>query len=55
MSGMKKKLAILGLSLPLMLAGVACDDAPSDGGRTVDEDDHRVGPGDGHDEIGPFR
>jgi len=54
MSAMKKKLAILGLSLPLMLAGVACDDAPSDPTK-MDEDDGRLGPGDGVDEIGPFR
>lgn len=52
---MRKKLALLGLALPLMLAGVACDDAPSDGGTSIDEDDHRLGPGDGVDEVGPGR
>lgn len=51
---MRKKLAILGLALPLMLMGVACDDAP-DNNQKIDEDDGRFGPGDGNDEIGPLR
>ena len=51
---MKKKLAILGLALPLMLMGVACDDAPENN-QKIDEDDRRFGPGDGHDEVGPLR
>lgn len=51
---MKKKLAILGLSLPLILVGVACDDAPERSDK-IDEDDGRFGPGDGVDEPGPLR
>jgi len=51
---MRKVFAALAVT-GLMFAGVACDDAPSDGGQTVDEDDNRVGPGDGVDEFGPGR
>ncbi len=51
---MRKKLAILGLALPLMLMGVACDDGPENN-QKIDEDDGRFGPGDGNDEIGPLR
>lgn len=50
----RRKLATLGLVLPLMLVGVACDDAPTDHNR-IDEDDGRLGPGDGVDEPGPLR
>jgi hypothetical protein len=50
----RKKLAILGLALPLILVGVACDDAPSNNNK-IDEDDGRFGPGDGVDEVGPLR
>jgi len=51
---LRRKLAVLGLVVPLVFLGVACDDAPSDPTK-IDEDDRRVGPGDGHDEIGPLR
>ena len=51
---MRRKLAVLGLALPLLLAGVACDDAPSNENQ-IDEDDGRFGPGDGVDEPGPLR
>ena len=43
------------LMASLSVFGVgACDDAPDD--RTeIDEDDDRLGPGDGNDETGPGR
>lgn len=41
----------------LMLFGVACDDNEKSGAQNekIDEDDTRVGPGDGNDEFGPGR
>ena len=50
---MKKVIAAL-FAGAMLLTGVACDDAPSDPTK-VDEDDRRIGPGDGVDEVGPFR
>lgn len=50
---MRKVLTAL-MVASLGLVGIACDDAPDD--RTkIDEDDRRVGPGDGVDEPGPGR
>ncbi|MGH9023467.1 MAG: hypothetical protein ACRDV9_10275 [Acidimicrobiia bacterium] len=50
---MKKLLG--GMLAPSALLGVvACDDAAKDG-TTIDEDDGRLGPGDGNDEFGPGR
>jgi hypothetical protein len=41
----------------LLLLGVACDDNEKGGAQSekTDEDDTRVGPGDGQDEVGPGR
>jgi hypothetical protein len=41
----------------LLLLGVACDDNEEGGAQNekIDEDDTRVGPGDGKDEVGPGR
>jgi hypothetical protein len=41
----------------LLVLGVACDDNEKGGAQTgkIDEDDTRVGPGDGKDEVGPGR
>lgn len=50
----RRKMAALGLAVPLMLMGVACDDAP-DNPTELDEDDDRFGPGDGVNEPGPLR
>lgn len=38
----------------LVFGGAACDDAPEDKTQ-LDEDDRRLGPGDGKDEVGPGR
>ena len=38
----------------LVFTGAACDDNTNDGAG-IDEDDNRVGPGDGNDETGPGR
>ena len=48
---------IIGLILTgslLVFSGAACDDNKQDG-TGVDEDDNRIGPGDGNDETGPGR
>ena len=50
---MRRLMAAL-LAGSMMLAGVACDDNNQDG-QGIDEDDTRVGPGDGEDEVGPGR
>lgn len=39
----------------MVAGGVACDDNESSGKQGIDEDDTRVGPGDGKDETGPGR
>lgn len=57
---MRRKLAVLGIALPIMLLGIACDDAPkgscnNDHSTKVDEDDCKIGPGDGVNEPGPGR
>ena len=38
----------------LAFGGAACDDASEDPTQ-IDEDDNRLGPGDGNDETGPGR
>ena len=45
------------LSGGLLLFGVACDDNDKGGAQNqkIDEDDTRVGPGDGKNEFGPGR
>ena len=51
---MRRILGILLLSSVSVFGVAACDDAPDD--RTeLDEDDDRLGPGDGNDETGPGR
>ena len=50
----RRALALL-LTGSLAVFGVgACDDAPEDP-TEIDEDDDRLGPGDGNDETGPGR
>ena len=41
----------------LLVFGAACDDNEKGGAQSekIDEDDTRVGPGDGQDEVGPGR
>ncbi len=41
----------------LLVFGVACDDNEKGGAKSekIDEDDTRVGPGDGNNEVGPGR
>ena len=51
---MKKALSIGLLAAALAMGGAACDDAPDDRSQ-IDEDDRRLGPGDGVDETGPGR
>lgn len=57
---MKRSIAIGLAAVSLMLAGVACDDANKNGRHdcnsgSYDQDDCRIGPGDGVDEPGPLR
>lgn len=50
---MRKLLAAL-FAATLIVAGAGCDD--NDSKKTgIDQDDTRVGPGDGKDETGPGR
>lgn len=51
---MRKTIAVLLMALTLVFGGAACDDNSNDGSG-VDEDDSRLGPGDGEDETGPGR
>jgi hypothetical protein len=51
---MRKMLAAMLAGSMLLVGGVACDDNEKQDG-SVDEDDSRLGPGDGEDEIGPGR
>ena len=39
----------------LVVGGVACDDNDNSAETGIDEDDTRLGPGDGNDETGPGR
>ena len=50
---MRKILAALLVGSMAIAGGVACDDAAED--STTDEDDSRLGPGDGNNETGPGR
>lgn len=50
----RRALAALLTGSLLVFGGVACDDAPEDN-TELDEDDRRLGPGDGNDEVGPGR
>ena len=51
---MKRTASLLMIGCLMVFGGVACDDAPDDRSQ-VDEDDRRLGPGDGVDETGPGR
>ena len=51
---MKKFLAAL-FATSMLLGGVACDDNNDSGKQGIDQDDTRVGPGDGKNETGPGR
>jgi hypothetical protein len=51
---MRKLMAAL-FATSMLFGGVACDDNESSGKTGIDEDDTRVGPGDGKDETGPGR
>lgn len=50
---MRKLIAALLTSSVLIFGGVACDD--NNARDKIDEDDTRLGPGDGKDEFGPGR
>ncbi len=52
-SGLRKLVATLLASSVLIFGGVACDD--NNASDKIDEDDTNLGPGDGKDEVGPFR
>ena len=51
---MRKMLAAVVAGSMLLVGGVACDDNKAQDG-SIDEDDSRLGPGDGEDEVGPGR
>lgn len=51
---MRKLIAAL-FAGTMAVAGVACDDNDNSPKTGIDEDDTRVGPGDGKDETGPGR
>ncbi|MGH8999900.1 MAG: hypothetical protein ACRDY7_10985 [Acidimicrobiia bacterium] len=53
-SMMRRVMAGLFAGTMLVAGGAACDDNESNG-QGIDEDDSRVGPGDGEDEFGPGR
>ncbi len=50
---MRKLIAAFMASAILVFGGVACDD--NNASDKIDEDDTNLGPGDGKDEVGPFR
>ena len=49
-----RRLAAAFVATALALGAGACDDAAEDP-TEIDEDDDRLGPGDGNDETGPGR
>jgi len=51
---MRKLIAVLLTSSVLIFGGAACDDNNAAGDK-IDEDDTNFGPGDGKNEVGPFR
>lgn len=51
---MRKVLAAM-FAGAMIFGGVACDDNENSAKTGIDEDDTRVGPGDGKDETGPGR
>ena len=51
---MRKVMAALLAGSMLVIGGAACDDNATSKGK-IDEDDTRLGPGDGNDETGPGR
>jgi len=50
---MRRVIATLLTSSVLVFGGVACDD--NNAQDKIDEDDTNLGPGDGKNEVGPFR
>ncbi|MEW6474242.1 MAG: hypothetical protein AB1679_18475 [Actinomycetota bacterium] len=52
---MIKKLMAALLAGGMLFGGIACDDNNTASKGKIDEDDTRVGPGDGQDEYGPGR
>ena len=50
-----RKLIAAVFATSLLFGGVACDDNNDSAKSGIDEDDTRVGPGDGKDETGPGR
>ena len=51
---MRKVLAAL-FATSVLFGTVACDDNDKSGKTGIDQDDTKVGPGDGKDETGPGR
>lgn len=51
---MRRFLGLFMIGSIAVFGGAACDDAPEDPTQ-IDEDDNRLGPGDGNDETGPGR
>ncbi len=51
---MRKLVAALMAGSILVFGGVACDDGETNADK-IDEDDNRLGPGDGNNEVGPGR
>ncbi len=51
----RKLMAAMLAGSMLVVGGVACDDNENNAKTGIDEDDTRLGPGDGKDETGPGR
>ena len=51
---MRKRLLAAFIAGAMMFGAVACDDNGNED-TSIDEDDSRLGPGDGNDEVGPGR
>ena len=51
---MRRVFGLLMIGAIAVFGGAACDDASEDPTQ-IDEDDSRLGPGDGNDETGPGR
>jgi len=51
---MRRRLLAALMAGAMMFGAVACDDNGQED-TSIDEDDSRLGPGDGNDEVGPGR
>lgn len=51
---MRRRLLATLMAGAMIFGGVACDDNSSED-SSIDEDDPKLGPGDGEDEAGPGR